>query len=303
MIFGSVVLPWTRDVRLGRDLVRRAFEAANAIGDLTFAGYCCNHLNTNFLAAGDPLDEAQREAEHGLAFARRIRFGLASDAIAVQLGLIRTLRGLTPNFGCLDDERFAEGEMERRFSENPDLKGPASMYWPASFRHASLQATMRRPSRPQRARNGLFGHRHHTLKRQNINFTAHSVRRRYGTLQRPVGDGSALRLSSRTTDNLSSGRRIARRISRTAPRWWAPRLLASKTAILTRCAFTKKLSAQRPQTDSFTTRRSPMSALPPSTGHASSTSSPSFTYATHATPTCVGEPMGRSGNWMGYIRS
>ena len=103
VIFGSVVLPWTRDVRLGRDLVRRAFEAANAIGDLTFAGYCCNHLNTNLLAAGDPLDEAQREAERGLAFARRIRFGLAGDAIAVQLGLIRMLRGLTPNFGCLDD--------------------------------------------------------------------------------------------------------------------------------------------------------------------------------------------------------
>jgi predicted ATPase/signal transduction histidine kinase len=130
VIFGSVVLPWTRDVRLGRDLVRRAFEAANAIGDLTFAGYCCNHLNTNLLAAGDPLDEAQREAERGLAFARRIRFGLASDAIEVQLGLIRMLRGLTANFGSLDDEGFAEGEMERRFSENPDLTGPASMYWP-----------------------------------------------------------------------------------------------------------------------------------------------------------------------------
>jgi predicted ATPase/signal transduction histidine kinase/GAF domain-containing protein len=130
VIFGSVVSPWTRDVRLGRDLVRRAFEAANAIGDLTFAGYCCNHLNTNLLAAGDPLDEAQREAEHGLAFTRRIRFRLASDAIEVQLGLIRMLRGLTPNFGRLDDEGFAEGEMERRFSENPDLTGPASMYWP-----------------------------------------------------------------------------------------------------------------------------------------------------------------------------
>ena len=130
MIFGSVVLPWTKDVRAGRDLVRRAFEAANAVGDLTFAGYCCNHMNTNLLAAGDPLDEAQREAERGLAFVRQIRFGLASDAIVAQLGLIRMLRGLTPKFGCLDDEHFAERQIERRFSDNPDLAGPESMYWP-----------------------------------------------------------------------------------------------------------------------------------------------------------------------------
>jgi predicted ATPase len=55
MLFGNSVLPWTRHVRAGRDLVRRAFEAANTIGDLTYAGYCGNQLNTNLLAAGDPL--------------------------------------------------------------------------------------------------------------------------------------------------------------------------------------------------------------------------------------------------------
>ena len=40
------------------------------IGDLTFATYSCNSLITNLLAAGDPLVEVQREAEHGLEFAR-----------------------------------------------------------------------------------------------------------------------------------------------------------------------------------------------------------------------------------------
>ena len=121
MDFGNVVLPWTRHVRAGRDLLRRAFEAANKIGDLTYAAYCGNQLTTNLLAAGDPLAEVQREAEHGLAFAQKARFGFVIDIIATQLGLIRTLRGLTPTFGSFDDAQFDERRIERRFSENPDL--------------------------------------------------------------------------------------------------------------------------------------------------------------------------------------
>src|ERR1700676_1138960 len=127
--FGNVVLPWTKHVRAGRDLVRRAFEAANNVGDLTYASYCGNELNTNLLAAGDPLAEVEREAEHGLAFAQNARFGFVVDCIATQLGLIRTLRGLTPTFGSFDDEQFDEHRIEHRFSENPDLAFVESWYW------------------------------------------------------------------------------------------------------------------------------------------------------------------------------
>jgi len=37
MVLGNLVVPWTKHVRAGRDLLRRAFEAANKTGDLTFA--------------------------------------------------------------------------------------------------------------------------------------------------------------------------------------------------------------------------------------------------------------------------
>src|SRR5256884_2600996 len=121
MEFGYGVVPWTRHVRAGRDVVRRAFEAANKIVHLNYAAYCGNQLNTNLLAAGDPLAEAEREAEQGLAFAQKMRFGLVIDAITTQIGLIRTLRGLTPTFGVFDDEHFSEARIERRFSENPDF--------------------------------------------------------------------------------------------------------------------------------------------------------------------------------------
>jgi PAS domain S-box-containing protein len=129
MCFGNFVLPWTKHVRAGRDLVRRAFEAANKDGDLTYASYCGNQLNTNLLAAGDPLVDVQREAENGLAFAQKARFAFGIDLITPQLGLIRTLRGLTATFGCLDDTQFNEHGMERRFSENPDLAFAECWYW------------------------------------------------------------------------------------------------------------------------------------------------------------------------------
>jgi PAS domain S-box-containing protein len=154
MDFGGSVLPWTRHVRAGRDLVRRAFEAANKTGDLNYAAYCGNQLNTNFLAAGDPLAEAEREAEHGLAFAQKMRFGLVIDFITSQLGLIRTLRGLTPRFGCFDDEEFDEARIERRFSANPDLVFGECFYWirklQARFFAGDYSSALEASSRAQR---------------------------------------------------------------------------------------------------------------------------------------------------------
>jgi PAS domain S-box-containing protein len=129
VMFGNLVMPWTKHVRTGRDLVRRAFDAANATGDLPFATLSCSNLITNLLAAGDPLVDVQREAEEGLEFAEKARFGLVVDRFAVQLGLIRTLRGLTPIFGCFNDERFDELRVERRLSSNPMLALPECWYW------------------------------------------------------------------------------------------------------------------------------------------------------------------------------
>jgi PAS domain S-box-containing protein len=121
MSYGDIVLPWSKHVRTGRDLVRRAFDAANEIGDLTFAAYSCNHLITNLLSAGEPLAEVQREAEKGLLFARRVRFGLVTNQITAQLALIRTLRGLTSSFGSFNTEEFDELQFEHHLTNNSVL--------------------------------------------------------------------------------------------------------------------------------------------------------------------------------------
>ena len=129
MSFGNIVMPWAKHARAGRDLVRRAFDVAYRTGDLTFAAYSWNELITNFLTVGDRLGDVQSEAENGLEFARRARFGLVVDLITTQVQIIRTLRGLTPTFGCFNDEGFDELRFERHLASNPVLGLPEFWYW------------------------------------------------------------------------------------------------------------------------------------------------------------------------------
>jgi PAS domain S-box-containing protein len=129
MNMGSTVLPWAKHPASGRDLVRRAFDAAYRIGDLTFASYSWDQLVTICLAVGDPLAEVQTECENGLAFARRVRFGLVIELCEAQLGLILTLRGLTSTFGCLNHQEYNELDTEVRLPSNPNLVFAEFYYW------------------------------------------------------------------------------------------------------------------------------------------------------------------------------
>ena len=129
LIFGALVMPWARPVKAGRDLLRHACEGASSMGDVIYAVGAGAHVNTNLLAAGDHLADVEREVQGSLEFALKARFGIAIQAIATQLGLVRTLRGLTPRFGCFDDEQFQELAAERRFASNLNLQGAECLYW------------------------------------------------------------------------------------------------------------------------------------------------------------------------------
>ena len=128
MSFANMVNPWARHIRTSIELVRHASSMAQETGDLTYASYARNTLITDLLATGDPLGEVQQEAESGLEFVRKARFGLVSDIIAAQLQLIRTLRGLTLNFGSFNDAEFDESQVEHRLESGPRLVA-ACWYW------------------------------------------------------------------------------------------------------------------------------------------------------------------------------
>src|SRR5580693_6173726 len=129
MSFGNLVIPWAKHARSGRDLILGAFDVANRIGDLTFAAYCCDSLNSNSLTVGDPLEETQSQAEKGLEFAKKWRFGFVVDLISVQLALVRSLRGLTSSFGSFNYDGFDESQFEDHLKTNPVFALPECWYF------------------------------------------------------------------------------------------------------------------------------------------------------------------------------
>ena len=129
-LFGLLALvPWTRPVRECINPARRAFQMANEQGDPTYAAHACRNLTSSLLAAGDPLDQVEREAERGLEFARKVRFEFAADTIFPPLALVRTLCGKTAKFGSLEAGGFTEGSFEERLTGHPTRALPECFYW------------------------------------------------------------------------------------------------------------------------------------------------------------------------------
>ena len=127
--FGNFVVPWKHHVREGEFHLRRALELANSNGDLTYAAYLQFILLSQLLARALPLSDLHQFGDQAVAFARASRFGLVVAMLGVQLALIKTLRGLTPQFGSFDDESFDEAETEAYLEANPNLALPACYYW------------------------------------------------------------------------------------------------------------------------------------------------------------------------------
>jgi PAS domain S-box-containing protein len=123
----AVLVPWTRPVREGIDPARRAFQLAKDHGDPAFSALACRALNSILLALGHPLDQVEREAEHGLEFVRR--FGFFLDRISAPLALVRMLRGKTTTFGSLDDGRFTEHSFEECVTDQPARAFLECYYW------------------------------------------------------------------------------------------------------------------------------------------------------------------------------
>ena len=125
--FASIIMPWMEHLLACRSVMRQAFEIASKTGELTYAVYSRAPLNGLLIATGGSLVDVQSEAENGFTFAHKAKFGLIVTMISVQLGFIRTLRGLTTNFGSFDHAAFDEKDFERNLNNQPTMA--QCWYW------------------------------------------------------------------------------------------------------------------------------------------------------------------------------
>ncbi len=127
--FGTRISPWSQHVRFGRPFIRQAFDEAIKIGDLAFAGYCCNHSVIYALFSGDRLEDAEKAAVEGINFATKAEFGAVVESLVGQRSLVRGLRGLEIDFVSIDGTHFDQAVFERRLEGDRSLVLAACRYW------------------------------------------------------------------------------------------------------------------------------------------------------------------------------
>lgn len=114
----ELIVFWSKPVSIALDYIRTAFRAATESGDLTVACYAADHIVTDLLARGDPLDEVLAEAERALAFARRANYRDVEDIIISQLRFTRAMRGETRDLASFEAADFDQDAFEASLTPN-----------------------------------------------------------------------------------------------------------------------------------------------------------------------------------------
>ncbi len=120
---------WTQPITTAFDFNRAAFRTAIETGALTYACYSVYESVSILLLRNDPLDEAWRESETSLDFARKARFRDQADAIVSQQRFIATMQGRTATFSTFSDAPFDETVFEAQLMTEDRMHTMVCFYW------------------------------------------------------------------------------------------------------------------------------------------------------------------------------
>lgn len=116
LIFGDICNPYARHLRSDRPFIDDAFQSGVQNGDLAYACYSCNHVVSNMLALGEPLERVFAESEARLDFVRKAKDANIEAIILAQQRYIQNLRGLTRSFSTFDGPDFDQTSFEERIA-------------------------------------------------------------------------------------------------------------------------------------------------------------------------------------------
>lgn len=118
------VSPWTRSMAYAHQKAVAALEYGQAGGDLGMSCYACNHIGSDLLFMGEPLQGVLNELERGLAWVRQFhyidieRILLAQQAFATDLRNGRQYRALAEldgmeydSFGPIDRTKVSQSTL------------------------------------------------------------------------------------------------------------------------------------------------------------------------------------------------
>lgn len=118
LTFGDMINPYGRHYRDNRRYMMEGLRASQENGDLLFTCYTCNHILSNMLVCGDPLDEVARESEKLGDYVERARDQNILDIVVFQKRFVASLRGLTQGLGSFDGPDFDEAAFEERIAKS-----------------------------------------------------------------------------------------------------------------------------------------------------------------------------------------
>ncbi|WP_239470439.1 trifunctional serine/threonine-protein kinase/ATP-binding protein/sensor histidine kinase [Archangium violaceum] len=103
---------WVQPLSFALEYVRDAFHHALRGGDFQIACYCSNHIVTDRLMLGHPLEEVYQESVARLEFARQAGYPAVEDVIHHVQRYVQQLRGLSRSFDTMSGDDFDQEAFE-----------------------------------------------------------------------------------------------------------------------------------------------------------------------------------------------
>ena len=118
LFFGDIVNFYKNPLRSDRKFLDDAFKKGIENGDLIHSCYSCNHILTNMLVAGDPLEEVWKESERLIEFVREAGDENIECILISQRQFVLAMQKKTYAPGKFDSKDFSEKDFEERISKS-----------------------------------------------------------------------------------------------------------------------------------------------------------------------------------------